>query len=427
MNFSSLRNLFSEILPAPVFRSLLWFVLFFRYSVNHFVEQRGMQTASSLAYTTLLSLVPLLTVMFGFLGGMPVFKELSGDIQSFIFNNFVPSFGYSVQNYLFEFSQKASKLTFTGTAVLILIALMLMATIDNAFNKIWNVKTKRNPLARFLVYWAILTLGPLLVGVGLLSTSYLLALPAFDELYPSLGIKVKLLRMMPFLTTSIAFSLLYLLIPNCLVPKKNALIGGIIAAFLFEMAKFGFGVYVKAMPSYEAIYGAIAVIPIFLLWIYLSWVIVILGAHLSYCLSNFQLDSEGNQYGHKAWDFVDVYKIIAMLWEAQKKGSSLSVRELKKLGIALTQGQIAEILFVLTKASWVSRSASGKYLLSRDLSETKVKDLHSLLPCKFFNDDPAYPADAWEATLETLLKQYELATNEVLDVPLRDLLTKISD
>ncbi len=426
MNFSSLRDILSQFLPAPLFRSLLWLVLFFRYSVNHFVEQRGLQTASSLAYTTLLSLVPLLTVMFGFLGGMPVFKELSVVIQSFIFDNFVPSFGYSVQNYLFEFSKKASGLTFTGTAVLILIALMLMATIDNAFNKIWNVKTKRNPLARFLVYWAILTLGPLLVGVGLLSTSYLLALPAFDELYPSFGLKAKFLRIVPFLTTSMAFSFLYLLIPNCLVPKKNALIGGIIAAFLFEMAKFGFGVYVKAMPSYEAIYGAIAVIPIFLLWIYLSWVVVILGAHLSYCLSNFQLDNEGHQYGHKAWDFVDVYKIIALLWQSQKQGKSLIVRDLKKHGISLSQGQIADILYILAKANWVSRSSSGSYLLSRDLSETKVKDLHHILPCKFFTDDPSYPADAWEATLEALLEKYKTTTDEVLDVSLRDLLTKMT-
>jgi len=281
--------------------TLAWLWHFSRFLWRRFVDQQGLQTAASLAYTTLLSLVPLITVMFGFLGGLPVFREFSSEIQSFMFDNFVPALSNSVQEYLFAFSAKAAQLTFTGTVFLVLIALMLMATIDNALNKIWHVKTKRNPLARFLVYWAVLTLGPLLVGVGLASTSYLLSLPALDDVYATFGLKARLLGIMPFISTSIAFTLLYILVPNCFVYKRFALTGGVIAAILFEMAKFGFGIYVKAMPSYQAIYGAIAVIPIFLLWIYLSWVILILGAHITFCLSNFNmLDFESK--GQEGWD-----------------------------------------------------------------------------------------------------------------------------
>ncbi len=425
MNLNSVYKFGSESLPRTLYQSLLWLYNFCRFAITQFFEQRGLQIASSLAYATLLSLVPLLTVMFGFLGGLPVFKEIGTEIQTFIFSNFVPSFGVSVQNYLLEFSGEATKLTFTGSVILLLIALMLMATIDNAFNRIWNIKSKRNPIARFLVYWAILTLGPLLIGIGLVSTSYLLSLPVLDGIYASFGIKAKLLRIMPFLTTSMAFTIFYLLIPNCSVPKKYAAISGVFAAILFEMAKFGFGTYVKTVATYEAIYGAIAIIPIFLLWIYLSWVIIILGAHICYCLSNFHMDKNGMQYGRKDWDFVDVYKIIATLWQGQRDGSGLSVTKIKKQGVKLSQDKIVEVLYVLTSEKWVNRSPSGIYLLSRDLSDSTVKDLYDLLPCKFYSNDFLHEEDSIEQSLKDLLNDYKTKTFEALNIPLRNLLLKI--
>ena len=401
-----------------------WVYQFCRFTVSQFFQQNGLQIASSLAYATLLSLVPLITVMFGFLGGLPVFKELSSDIQAFIFSNFVPSFGDTVQEYLIEFSGKASKLTFTGTCILLVIALMLMATIDNAFNKIWRVKAKRNPVARFLVYWAILTLGPLLMGTGLASTSYLLSLPALDTVYATFDIKFKILQIMPFITTSVAFTIIYLLIPNCYVPKKYAVLSGIISASLFEFAKYGFGIYIKAIPTYEEIYGAIAIIPIFLLWIYLSWVIILLGAHICYCLSNFHFNYQSNTTARKNWDFIDVYKMIALLWQSQKNGNGLNVIEIQNRGMKLSQDRIADILYVLARNKWVSRSASGRHLLSRDLADTTVKDLYSILPCKFYNDD-LRENDNIEQSLKPVLDDYKSNTNKSLNIPIRDLLINI--
>lgn len=403
---------------------LFWLWQFSRYLWTRFVEQRGLQTASSLAYTTLLSLVPLLTVMFGFLGGLPVFREFSSEIQVFMFENFVPSLSYSVQEYLFEFSNKARQLTFTGTIVLVFIALMLMATIDNALNKVWHVRTRRNPLARFLVYWAVLSLGPLLVGIGLASTSYLLSLPALDTVYSTFGFKAHLLRVAPFITTSIAFTLLYILVPNCFVYKRFALIGGVIAASLFEMAKFGFGIYVRAMPSYEAIYGAIAIIPIFLLWIYLSWVILILGAHITYSLSNFNL-LDFDAAVSESWDFSNVYRIIGELWLAQKNGDARSIPELKKSGIKLSQHRISEILDILQKDKWVHRTSGGGFMLSRDLDEVSVAELHALLPCKLFRKTSLNPRDPWETSLSPVFEQYRQSTESALSMNLKQLLESV--
>ena len=412
---------FIATLPKPI----LWIGKFTRFAFSQFFLQNGPQIASSLAYATLLSLVPLITVMFGFLGGLPVFKDLTGEIQQFIFTNFVPSFSDSIQNYLLEFSNKASRLTFTGSVVLLFIALMLMATIDNAFNRIWNIKHKRSPVARFLVYWALLTLGPLFIGTGLVTTSYLLSLPVLDDVYTSFGLEAKVLRIMPFLTTSIAFSILYMLVPNCFVAKKHALVSGVIAAFLFELAKYGFGIYVKTIPTYEAIYGAIAVIPIFLLWIYLSWVIILLGAHICYCLANFHLDDDGRQYGRENWDFIDVYKIIAILWEAQREGGSLSMAQIQNAGIDLSQERIIEVLYILCKEKWANRSAAGNYVLTRDLSEVKVADLYDLMPFKLVNDITLKRLDRYEQSIEPLMNECMNNTHDLLDIPIRDLLIKI--
>jgi len=244
-----------------------------------------MQSASALAYTTLLSIVPLVGVLFSLFGDLPVFSDISEKIWEFAFANFVPEFGRTVQGYLIEFSLNASHMTHTGIVVLIVIALLMMWGIESAINQVWHVPISRNPVKRFSIYLAVLTLGPVLLGIGLYSTSYLLALPLVRDVDASLLLKARLLTVMPFLTTTLAFSLLYNLLPNRPVNRNHALAGGMFAAVCFEIAKYSFGLYIKAVPTYEIIYGALAIIPMFLVWIYLSWVIVLLGAQVACCLS----------------------------------------------------------------------------------------------------------------------------------------------
>ena len=267
----------------------IWLYKFSRYVLRRFVTRRGIQSASALAYTTLLSIVPLVGVLFSFFGDLPVFSDISESIWGFVFANFVPEFGRTIQGYLIEFSLNASHMTHAGIVVLIVIALLMMWGIESAINQAWHVPISRNPVKRFSIYLAVLTLGPVLLGIGLYTTSYLLALPLIRDVDASLMLRARLLTVMPFLTTTLAFALLYNLVPYCRVNRNHALVGGVFAAVCFEVAKYGFGVYVKSVPSYEIIYGALAIIPMFLLWIYLSWVIVILGAQVACSLSeNFR-------------------------------------------------------------------------------------------------------------------------------------------
>ena len=261
------------------------------YILRHFYLSNAMQVASSLAFTSLLSLVPLLTVMFGLFGEISVLQNFSTLIQNFIFANFVPEFGQTIEQYIYIFSMKASQLTISGSVFLVLIAMMLLATIDNSFNRIWKIKKKRNPIKRILIYFSLLIMGPLLIGIGLALTSYLLSIPVIADVDTTFNVKTHLLGWLPFLMTSIAFILLYILVPNCYVYKKYAVSAGVICAILFELAKYGFGIYVKEMSGYENIYGALAILPLFLVWIYISWVIILFGAHITFCLSLFYLDT----------------------------------------------------------------------------------------------------------------------------------------
>ena len=399
-----------------------WLFYFTRFFFRQFYQQRGLQIASSLAYATLLVLVPLITVMFGFLGGLPVFDNVGNTIQTYIFNNFVPAFGETVLSYLQSFSQKASQLTITGLVLIFFIALMLMATIDNAFNSIWHIRNRRNTLARILVYWAILTMGPILLGVGMFSSSYLLSLPLVSGVESSFGVKERLLSWLPFITTSMAFTILYVLIPNCFVLRRHALVGGITAAILFELAKYGFGIYVKAMPGFQTIYGALAVIPIFLVWIYTSWVVLILGAHITFCLSAFRFSSEKMGRKDHDWSFDEVYQVIYLLWLAQKDGRTLSSYDIRKGGLKTPQHQINEIMGCLQSANWVQNTGSGDWILSRDMDEVMVLDLVKIIPRPLPMDNNAENMTRDSETLNGLLNVYQDTVKENRGVPVSKLL-----
>lgn len=349
---------------------------FIRYFVYCIASGHSLQVASALAYTTLLSLVPLITVAAGFLGALPGFAQFEDMARQFVFDNFLPAFGETVDNYLTQFAARASQLTLSGIAFLVVIALMMMATIENAFNDIWRVSEKRPLLLRFLVYWLVLTLGPILVGTGMALTSYLLAMPIGED---TLVVDRRLLSTLPFLMTAIALTLIYILVPNCHVPWRHAVIGGVSAAVLFESAKYGFAYYVTTVPTYQAIYGALAVLPIFLVWIYVSWAIVLSGAQLTYSLNTFQPRAPAEE---RDWDLIDICLLLGHLWQVQRDGHGLTLEQLRQLESRLVPDHIVGILNELQSAGWTLQRESGEWILIRDLSEQTLLDLHRLFPRK---------------------------------------------
>jgi len=251
---------------------------FVRQVVSRFGEDRCSRVAGALAFTTILSLVPLTAVALGMLSVYPVFQSWMAAIQDFIYSNFVPASGDVVQQYLEQFAHKTGQLTAFGLLFLAVTAVLMMATIELAFNDIWRVRQQRKLLQRFLTYWAILTLGPFLIGVSLTLTSQLFSLPLFVGPGILRAISGVFQLGLPVVFEVLAFLMLYMLVPNTPVKWRHALLGSVCAALLFELAKRGFAYYVAQVPTYQTIYGAVAALPIFLIWIYLSWLVVLLGA-----------------------------------------------------------------------------------------------------------------------------------------------------
>jgi len=240
--------------------------------------------AGHLAYVTLLSLVPLLAVVFYMLSAFPMFSELNKIIENLIYNNFVPTSGDAIKMHMSGFIENTKKMSMMGVASLIVIALLLISTIDQTINRIWRCTNKRSLVQAFTIYWTILSLGPIIIGGSIALSSYLFG--AFKE-SGFLSFGQQLLSLMPFVFAWLAFTGVYSIVPNQRVRFRYALIGGFVAAFLFTFATDLFRLYITNFPTQQLIYGALAVIPILFVWTYFIWLIVLIGAEVTATLEEF--------------------------------------------------------------------------------------------------------------------------------------------
>jgi len=411
---TKLQNLAKpRLLLLKRFLSFLW---------NRFLEDRSLEVASELSYTTLISLVPLMAVVISIAGAFPGFATVQHLVQDFIFINFVPTFGAVVQEYLQQFAHNASRLTAMGILSLVVTSLVMMSTIDTSFNRIWRVRVKRRGLANFTVYWAVLTLGPMLIGASLLLTSKILSAPSFTAATESLGVNWSaLLNMAPFFATTMALFLLYVVVPNRAVSLFHALVGALVAALLFEAAKRGFTFYVTTIPTYETIFGTMAVAPVFLIWIYTSWLVALLGAEITHSLSTF---SAWLQTGESAGaELLWAFRIVGHLWEAQRSGHSVATRSLLAWEPGLSEDMLLDLIGTFSTARLIQRTAEGTWVLARDLSEVSLLDLYRLLPHSVREVDTR-TGDPWNETLARVVTAVYGEVRRVMDTPLKNLYLK---
>lgn len=263
---------------------------FLRYFGRKVMKDRIPLNAGSLSYMTLLSLVPLLGVMVAVFSAFPAFEQVSGQMEAFVFRNFVPAAGEQIQQSLQAFVDNTKQMTAFGILFLVVVAMLLMAAVDRTMDDIWENPHRRGVATAFMLYWSVLTLGPLLIGVGLAVSSFLLT-AAEESVIAGLGLQSGLLKVLPYLTSVLAFMMLYTLVPGKRVRFFHALSGAVAASVLFELSKQLFAVYIAHFSTYEALYGALAAVPILFIWVYLSWIVVLLGAEFTYCLGHYRRES----------------------------------------------------------------------------------------------------------------------------------------
>ncbi|QFI39455.1 virulence factor BrkB family protein [Moritella marina ATCC 15381] len=269
-----------------IWSCLLTCFAFLCYFGKRVSDDRITVNASSLAYTTLLSLVPLITVLFSVMSAFPVFETWQQSVESFLYTNLVPNATGAVQGHIEGFVANTGKMTSIGSGALFMVALLLINTIDKHINHIWRCKIERSFFLSFAVYWLILTFGPLFIAISLGISSYLLSLSFVTDM-TEVAETVSLLKLIPALLGTLGLFVMYVVIPHRHVPMRYALIGACISALLFEAIKRIFAWYLVQFPSYEVIYGALATIPILLVWIYVCWLIVLLGAEITASLTEF--------------------------------------------------------------------------------------------------------------------------------------------
>lgn len=253
-----------------------------RYAMRRAGEDRLPQVSASLTFTTVLAMVPVLTVAFALLAAFPVFRDFRGQIETFLFQNLIPggNISDSVSRYLGQFAKSARGLTALGLAGLMITSVLTMLTVEDALNAIWRVKRRRPLAQRILVFWAVLTLGPVLIGGSLSISSYLISISAGYVGTIPFGVSL-LVGLTPVLLSALAFAFLYMAVPYAYVEWRDAFVAGVVAAIAFEVAKRAFGYFITHIPTYTAVYGTFAVFPLFLLWMYVSWLVTLLGATIA--------------------------------------------------------------------------------------------------------------------------------------------------
>ena len=344
-----------------------WFV------VRRFSEERVPQAAASMTFTTLLALVPVLTVMVAVASIFPVFDRWSDSFVSFVNQTIVPQGADMVFDYIDAFRDQANRLTAIGSVMLVVTSLMLIRTIDNAFNRIWRVNTQRPWMMQFLVYWALLTFGPLSLGVGI---SFMVG--SVQDSVLSSGAQqwtdaLKTAARLAFMTVLLWG--LYRFVPNRFVPARQAFVGALITAFCLETARFLFTWYMGNFDGYRSIYGAFAAVPFFLLWLNLLWTLLLGGAVLTSSLSYWQGEAFRRGFDSRG-RFDDVLKILLLLDAAQKEGRTLSVQEFRR-HINMGYDELGELLEKLARYGYIYSGRQG-WVLKTGADSIELSELFKL-------------------------------------------------
>ena len=394
-------------------------VSFGRFLWKRFLDDRLFQAAGSLAYTTVFALVPLAIVVFGVLSAFPMFDRWSEALSDYVFSNFVPSAARAAEGYLRQFSASAGQLTAAGFLALVVSLLITLNSVEQTFNRIWRVASARPQLTRFLVYWTVLTLGALLAAASLAISAKVLSLPLFGTTegrwLADLG-----LRLAPVLIEFVCVVLIYRVVPHHTVKWRHAIPGALLAVLMLELVKWGMGLYLGSFQSYQKLYGTVAFVPILLLWIYLSWVSVLLGASLASSIAAFRYQPVAMRLP-QGCELYGLLRLLGRFREARQQGQGLGEDQLLLLEPMLTDSLLQQLLEQMETIGVLRRDERGEWLLARDLDSISLHELYESAQLRI----PA--AEEYLPMREDSLGQAACNALDQLRLPLRELLKRRVD
>ena len=344
-----------------------------------FTNNKGVENAKSLTFTSLFAVVPLLTLTVAILSAFPSFQVFGNQIEGMIFDRLLPSSSEQLEEYIASFASQAKNLTWVGALMLMATAYLMLVNIERNFNNIWGVGELRKGLHSFLLYWSVLSLSPLLLGIGFAMSSYITSLSlvqTITQVSDSVagGSSLRLVLFPMFLTT-LAFTLLYVAVPNCGVRIRHAMVGGLVVAISFSLAKKIFTWFISKA-SYELVYGTFAALPIFLIWIYMCWIVILVGANLVRCLPLFREESAEE----KVHPSLLMFALLHKFWDSHQKGKSVTIQSLIQNKWPFQGLKIDEYLDILVERKIIRDLSQDEYVLSQDLHGISLWEFLQKLP-----------------------------------------------
>ncbi len=402
------------------------------YSLRRFNADGCFAASGALSYAALVSLVPLAVIALGTLSVIPIFSNLHDEILALVFKYFVPSIGEQAGWWFRAFANSAAQTTAFGVIGIAATGVLLLATVEDQLNLIWRVTSPRPWGQRVLSYWALITLGPLLVGLSLsLSTYFEIAARhvGFGQeafIWLESGWLHGIARIIPALLEFIAATLLYWLIPNCAVRWRDAALGALVATAAVEILKIGFSIYIGAVSYYQTVYGALSAIPIFLLWMYISWAAVLLGAEVAAALPLWRIDDRIGGISAGGVRLGLSLALLAALTRAQRSGAVLTTQALaKELGVATTV--IDEHMEPLAASGFVAHTQAGSWVLAWNPEHATLRDLYDALHLPFAGSWLGNVSAPWQRQIETAVRRIVRAEAAATQMTIASLIAETAE
>lgn len=387
----------------PFFR-FWWFV------IQRFFYNDNRKTAADLTYTSLFALVPLITATYIALTALPIFSEVADDIQSFIFAHFIPSSGEVVEKYLLDFSQQARKLTAVGLILLFISAISLMHGLEEAFNQIWRVKTRRIG-RRLVLYWLVMFLTPISMAVIFLVGSYLMSTSIWmDHVDGLLNINRLLIDALPWLMSIMTLTTIYYFIPTGKVYFWQACLGGVLATAILDVSQWGFVTMVASMPNYKIVYGAFAAIPLFLIWLFLVWLVILFVAEVIRALPYIRQSTDYDKRSDLDW----ALQILSDL----NKQKTVNQQDYTGFFNLAELEAFEQVLNLLIDAGWVENQ-DGELILMINLDMKTVGELSDIIHAKRLSGIALKQTDSpWYKQLSPKLVELKEEKQRLLQMPI---------